>query len=146
MSTSPPSLLTKLDEQAYRLLSGWNFLTVILALLLLGFLVYTIIGEAADTHPIFLARQSLAAPVRFPGGSSVYRSIQAPHGYPLTSGLGVKDPGAPSWGWGRDGDLRDIWRRAVQGPAGRDGASSAGGPGKLLTIRGKDVVEHDFGI
>ena len=67
-----------------------------------------------------------------------------PYGYPLKTGLNVKDPGAPKWTSGKDGDLRDVWKRAVSGPVDNDGKPT-GEPGKVLTVLGKEeVVEHSF--
>ena len=82
--------------------------------------------------------------MRQPGESSIYRSLETPHGYPLRTGLNVKDPGAQKWASGRDGDLRDVWRQALKGPTGQDG-NVAGEPGKVLTILGREeVVRHEF--
>jgi hypothetical protein len=96
-----------------------------------------------DMHPILLARQSRASPVRQQGESPVYRSLSAPHGMALNPGLNFKSPGAPKWSRGRDGDLRDIWRQVVQpfeenGPVGKV---------KICTVLGSEsVVEHDTGM
>ncbi|KAJ4167926.1 hypothetical protein NW754_011741 [Fusarium falciforme] len=59
-----------------------------------------------------------------------------PHGMPLNAGLNVKDSGASKWSRGRNGDLRDVWRKAATG--GEEGAT-----GRLLTVLGsQNVVDH----
>ncbi len=56
----------------------------------------------------------------------------------------MKNPGAPKWTSGRDGDLRDVWKRAVSGPVDNDGKPT-GGPGKILTALGKqEIIEFSF--
>ena len=73
----------------------------------------------------------------------MYRSLETPHGYPLKTGLNVKNPDAPRWAAGKDGDLRDVWKKTVQGPTGEDGKST-GEPGKIFTVLGKEeTVEHE---
>ncbi|KAG9616276.1 acetyl-CoA synthetase-like protein, partial [Aureobasidium melanogenum] len=48
----------------------------------------------------------------------------------------VRAPGAPKWTAGKDGDLRDIWREAV---------NSSSTTAKILSVRGNDSpVEHDL--
>jgi hypothetical protein len=68
--------------------------------------------------------------VRNPKESAVHRSLQTPPGYPLVTGLGL--PSAQKYTT-RGGDIRDIWKLAVEK-----------GKGKLLTVRGSTVVEHDI--
>jgi hypothetical protein len=59
---------------------------------------------------------------------------------PLNTGLNVKDTGASKWSRGRDGDLRDIWKRAAEG--GENGAK-----GRILTVLGsQNVVDHKLGM
>jgi hypothetical protein len=88
---------------------------------------------------MLLARQAVPSTVRNEGESAVYRSQAAPHGMPLNSGLNVKDTGVSKWSRGRDGDLRDIWRKVVEG--GENGAK-----GRLLTVLGSQKVnEHKLG-
>ena len=56
----------------------------------------------------------------------------------------MKDPGAPRWQSGKDGDLRDVWIRALSGPIDNDGKST-GGPGKVCSVLGKEqVIEYNF--
>lgn len=134
------TFIQQLDSQLEKLLSDWSIYTTIIFLSLLVFLLYPLFfSREADTHPLLLARQATASYVRQPGESAVFRSLESPHGYPLRSGLNVKDPGAPKWSNGRDGDIRDIWRQAVGGPVDSDGKST-GAPGKVLTVLGKEEV------
>lgn len=62
---------------------------------------------------------------------------------PLNTGLNVKDPGASKWSRGRDGDLRDVWRQAVNSTS--EGGKST--QGKILTVLGAEkVIEHKLGM
>lgn len=139
------SLLQQLDAQLEQLFAGWNIYTTLLLISIVSYLVYPIFfTKDPDTHPFLLARQSSPSYVRQPGESAIYRSQETPHGYPLKSGLNVKDPGSPKWSAGRDGDLRDVWKKAVQGPTD-DKGESTGEPGKITTVLGKEKVEkHDL--
>ncbi|CAK7263236.1 hypothetical protein SEPCBS119000_000394 [Sporothrix epigloea] len=104
------------DEGVTGLLGQWNTYSTLLVTLLIGVLTYHLATRTEpDTHPLLLARQAQASPVRQEGESPVYRSRSAPHGMPLNPGLDVRDPGVGKWARGRDGDLRDIWRRVVAG-------------------------------
>lgn len=130
--------LEQLDAFIGELLSSWSFSTTLIALGLAAFIAYPLFyWDDADTHPLLLARQAAPSPVRNRGESATYRSLEAPHGYPLKSGLNVKDAAAPKWSAGRDGDVRDIWRAVVRGGAG-------GEKGLIMTVVGKDapVEEH----
>lgn len=137
------SILQQLDSQLDTLFADWNIYTTLICLLLGAYLIYPLFLYAEpDTHPMLLARQSSNSYVRQPGESAIYRSLETPHGYPLKSGLNVKDPGAPKWTAGRDGDLTDIWAQALKGPTGPDG-NSAGSPGKIVAVLGQEeVIEH----
>ncbi|KAL8644471.1 MAG: hypothetical protein Q9210_007240 [Variospora velana] len=137
------SIIQQLDAQLEQLFAGWNIYTTLLCIGIVTYLTYPILfAKDPDTHPFLLARQSSPSFVRQPGESATYRSLETPHSYPLKSGLNVKDPGAPRWAGGKDGDLRDVWKKAVQGPTGEEGKST-GDPAKILTILGKEeVVEH----
>lgn len=132
------SAVESLDAQIAALLADWSALTTFIALALVGFITYPILfPNEPDTHPLLLARQSSPAPVRNKNESALYRSPEVPHGYPLKTGLGVKEPGAPRWASGKDGDLRDVWREVQRGGQG-DVAK-----GKILTVLGREeVVEH----
>lgn len=63
---------------------------------------------------------------------------------PLNTGLNVKDPGASKWSRGRDGDIRDVWRQAVNGVSEQ---GKPAGKGKILTVLGAEkVIEHSLGM
>lgn len=144
MSDSP-SIAAQLDAQLESLLADWNITSTILASALFLYLVWPLFTfKDADVHPLLLARQASPAPTRRPGETAVYRSLDAPHGYPLRAGLNIKDPGSSKWTAGRPGDLRDIWRQALKGPVKEDG-SPAGEKGKVYTLdANKKVVEHSL--
>ncbi|KAL8687589.1 MAG: hypothetical protein Q9218_006284 [Villophora microphyllina] len=134
------SLIQQLDSQLEQLFAGWNIYTTILTISIVSYIIYPIfITKDPDTHPFLLARQSSPSYVRQPGESAIYRSQETPYGYPLKSGLNVKDPGAQKWTAGRDGDLRDIWKKAVQGPTD-DNGNHTGEPGGITTVLGKEEV------
>jgi hypothetical protein len=135
--------IEKIDTYLSDLFAAWDIYTTLIASILFIFLVYPLMTwKDPDTHPMLLARQATASPVRQPGESSVFRSLETPHGYPLRSGLNVKDPDAPKWSSGRDGDLRDVWRQAARG-ATKDDGTPRGEKGKLLTVLGREqVLEH----
>ena len=137
------SLLRQLDSHLENLLSGWSIYSTILVIVLVTYLLYPVFfSPEPDTHPLLLARQAIAFPVRQPGESAIFRSPETPYGYPLRTGLNVKDPGAQKWMSGRDGDLRDIWKQALQGPLDSDNSATAT-PGKVLTVLGKEqVIEY----
>ncbi|KAK6384695.1 hypothetical protein LTS17_002258 [Exophiala oligosperma] len=143
MSTT--STAERLDAAIAEFFSTWDGYTTLLVVVLAGLLIYPLLtSREPDTHPFLLARQSQIAPIRHSGESAVYRAIDIPHGYPLRTGLGVKDPGAARWSSGRPGDLRDIWRTAVRGAVKEDGTPT-GEKGKLSTVLGRDqVVQHQF--
>lgn len=143
MATDMP-LTAKLDAMLADLLADWNIYTSVFAGVLVLFALYSMLSSKdPDIHPFLLARQSTAAPVRQPGESATYRSLETPHGFPLRLGLNVKDPGAPKWTGGRRGDLRDIWKTAVRGSLNEDG-SVAGKQGKIHTALGRNTVEHSL--
>ncbi|KAG9564057.1 acetyl-CoA synthetase-like protein, partial [Aureobasidium melanogenum] len=131
------NMIEQLDALIADTLSAWNLYTTLIALALFAFVAYPLIFWAEpDTHPLLLARQAAASPVRQPCESAVYRSTEVPHGYGLKTGLSVRAPGAPKWTAGKDGDLRDIWREAV---------NSSSTTAKILSVRGNDSpVEHDL--
>ncbi|KAI9047393.1 hypothetical protein LZ554_008838 [Drepanopeziza brunnea f. sp. 'monogermtubi'] len=139
------NLMAKLDETITSVLGDWDiYSTVIFAIVISAFVYQVLTSRDPDAHPMLLARQSQASPVRQEGESSVYRSHSAPHGIPLNSGLNIKDPGDSKWSRGRDGDLRDIWRRAVAGGLDREGKET-GEIGRILTVLGKEkAIEHNL--
>lgn len=138
-------LLDRVDSQLDELLQSWNIWTTLLILLLAALVIYPLVTSSEpDTHPLLLTRQANIAPVRQPGESAVYRSLEVPNGYPLRSGLNVKEQGQSKWAPGKDGDLRDVWIRAVGGALDDEGQPT-GQHGKILTIFGKqNVVDHDL--
>ncbi len=146
MAVDSASILQQLDSQLERILADWNIYTTLIALILALYLVSPLyLYTEPDVHPLLLARQSSASYVRQPKESAIFRSSALPHGYPLQSGLNVKDAGQPKWTSGRDGDLRDVWKRAVSGPVDADGKSTGEEAGKVITTYGKEgVIEYDF--
>ncbi|KAF2140356.1 uncharacterized protein K452DRAFT_274074 [Aplosporella prunicola CBS 121167] len=134
------SFVEKLDSQLAELLAGWNGATTAIAIAIVTFLGYSIWLnlEDPDIHPMLLARSSVAAGIRQPGESAVYRSPQVPHGYPLQTGLSIP---AEQRYQRRDGDLRDVWRK-VAGKLPLDQGKSLRHPGRIFTVLGKDVVDH----
>jgi len=130
------NMIEQLDALIADTLSAWNLYTTLIALALFAFVAYPLIFWAEpDTHPLLLARQAAASPVRQPRESAVYRSTEVPHGYALKTGLSVREPGAPKWTAGKDGDLRDIWREAVNTTA----------KPTIVSVHGKESIsEHDY--
>jgi hypothetical protein len=134
------ALLVRVDSVLNDIFAGWSLSTTVIATCFFFFLAYPwLTWKDPDTHPFLLARQAAASPVRQPGESAVYRSVEVPYGYPLRSGLNVKDPGAPKWSSGRNGDLRDVWIQAMRGPIKDDG-SATGSKSKFLTVLGREQV------
>jgi len=143
---SGDNLLMKLDQGITGIFGQWDSYTTLIAIACITLFAYQILtSRDPDAHPMLLARQAQASPVRQEGESSVFRSHSAPHGIPLNSGLNVKDPGDSKWSRGRDGDLRDIWRKVITGQVDREGKET-GVVGRLLTVLGtENVVEHELG-
>ncbi|KAI9850955.1 MAG: hypothetical protein M1838_004740 [Thelocarpon superellum] len=137
------SIMEHIDQQLSVLFSGWSVYTTAITVVLIAFVVYPwLTWSDPDIHPLLLSRQAYSAPVRNLGESAVHRSAEAAYGYPLKTGLGIKDAGAPQWKAGRDGDLRDIWRRAAGQSVGQDG-KLADQKAKVFTILGRDeIIEH----
>ncbi|KAK9426521.1 hypothetical protein SUNI508_00048 [Seiridium unicorne] len=135
------SVLSQLDAALSDLVGQWNGYSTGLATVLVLVITYSIFSRVdPDIHPMLLARQAQGSPVRSEGESPVYRGNSAPHGMPLNSGLNVKPKGASKWSQGKDGDLRDVWRRVVSGS--EDGAAK----GRILTVQGREkVIEHKLG-
>ena len=146
MAADSTSILQQLDSQIENVLAGWNIYTTLIALVLAAYLISPLfLYTEPDVHPLLLARQSSASYVRQPKESAVFRALETPQGYPLKSGLNVKDAGQPKWTSGRDGDLRDVWKRAVSGPVDADGKPTEGQAGKVITTYGKEkIVEYNF--
>ncbi|CAK7222829.1 hypothetical protein SCUCBS95973_004969 [Sporothrix curviconia] len=115
------------DEGVTGLFGQWNAYSTLLVTVLIGVLTFHLTTRTEpDTHPMLLARQAQGSPVRQEGESPVYRSRSAPHGMPLNPGLDVRDPGVSKWAKGRDGDLRDVWRRVVTGLPENEAAPAHG--------------------
>ncbi|EHK27225.1 uncharacterized protein TRIVIDRAFT_73161 [Trichoderma virens Gv29-8] len=131
------SLLERLDAGITGFIGQWDAYSTGLVTLLIALVTYRITSSREpDVHPLLLARQAGPSAVRNEGESAAYRCLAASHSMPLNSGLDVKDAGASRWARGRDGDLRDIWRKAVTG-------NEQGKKGKLLTVLGSEnVIEH----
>jgi hypothetical protein len=156
-------LVEQLDASIASLFSGWNTYSTIITLGIVSFLGWVVLDiQDADTHPLLLARQAVAAYVRHPGESAIFRSPETPHGCMLCflrtagtlvltsyldglrTGLAVKPPGAPAYTAGRDGDLRDVWRRVTgEIPLEKDGG--IGKAGKIQTVFGREeLTEHNI--
>lgn len=139
---SSENFITRLDDALTDLFSRWDTYSTLIATVIVFFVGYVIFySEESDVHPFLLARQATEAPVRERGQSGIFRALDVPHGFPLKSGLGVKDPNTPKWTSGRNGDLRDIWRAAIRGALNPDGTPTDK-QGKIYTVLGKRVVEH----
>ncbi|QPG77157.1 hypothetical protein FOA43_004562 [Brettanomyces nanus] len=77
-------------------------------------------ANLADISPSFLERQSSVGPTRKQGESTAYRSVDVPHGLPLTGGLRIRI------GYKlRDGCLKDIWSIALKGTSDTPDSSTA---------------------
>ncbi|TVY84312.1 hypothetical protein LSUE1_G001093 [Lachnellula suecica] len=139
------NLMFKLDEAITGLLGQWDVFSTLIVGSLVTFIAYQVFtSRDPDAHPMLLARQAQASPVRQEGESAVFRSHSAPHGMPLNSGLNVKDPGDSKWSRGKDGDLRDVWRKVVSGPVDQEGKVT-GEKGELLTVLGSEqIIKHDI--
>lgn len=133
------SILEQVDTYLAEALASWNAYTTLLATVLALLIAYPVFtSNAPDIHPLLLSRQARPSPIRRKNESATYRGLDVPVGYPLRSGLDIRDPGEPRWKAGRDGDLRDIWRAAMQGGA-------EGSRGEIMTICDtKQVVKHDI--
>jgi hypothetical protein len=137
-------ILGNLDQFIANLLADWNHYSTLIVIALVSFGVYTVYSfKDPDVHPYLLARQATEAPVRQSGESAAFRSLETPYGFPLRTGLNVKDPDAPKWTSGRNGDLRDVWRTAVRGVTDTNGAPT-GERAKLYSVVGKRVFEHSL--
>jgi hypothetical protein len=136
------SILSQLDAALGDLVGQWNNYSTGIATALVMAITYSIMTRVEpDIHPMLLARQAQGSPVRQEGESPVYRGNSAPHGMPLNSGLNVKPPGASKWSQGKDGDLRDVWRRVTSGS--EDGSAK----GRILTVQGRQkVIEHKLSM
>ncbi len=141
------NMMLKLDETLTNILGDWDIYSSTIAAAILVFFAYQVFTRSdPDTHPMLLERQAHASAVRNPGESAIYRSQSSPHGMELNTGLNVRDPGISKWARGRDGDLRDVWRRVTEGPTG-DSGKPRGERGRIVTILGSEnVIEHNLGM
>lgn len=138
--------LLVLDEQLTHILGQWDiYSTFILTaiIVLFGWQIFT--RRDPDTHPMLLARQSQPSVVRHEGQSSVFRAHAAPHGMELNAGLNVKDEGTSKWARGRNGDLRDVWRKIATGAVDKDG-NKTGEKGRIITVLGRESIDHDLSM
>lgn len=137
-------MLSKVDALIADILADWNIYSTLIAGSIVAFLVVSFFtSKDSDIHPFLLARQSTESPVRQPGESAPHRSLETPYGFPLRTGLNVRDPGTPKWSAGRKGDLRDIWKTAVRGVVNEDGSLS-GKQSKIYTVLGRKAVDHSL--
>lgn len=134
-----------IDSQLDELFRGWNVLSSVIALTLVLYLLYPVItAKEPDTHPMLLSRQANVSPIRQQGQSAIYRGLDVPQGYPLRTGLNVKAAGASRWSAGRDGDVRDIWLRAIDSRHDEHG-QLAGMEAKVLIPRGSGkAIEREL--
>jgi hypothetical protein len=139
------NMMLKLDETVTGVLGQWDIYSTCIATVIIAFFVYQVFTRRdPDIHPMLLERQAQPSPVRNVGESAVFRSHLSPHGIELNSGLNVKDPGESKWTRGRDGDLRDVWKRIVNGHADSTGKTVAE-RGRIMTVLGSEqVIEHDL--
>ena len=139
-----PGILEALDAQLEQLFKPWNIWSSFLVLAIGLVTIYPLLTyKEPDTHPLLLSRQSNIAQVRQPKESAVYRSIETPHGLPLRSGLNVREEGQSKWSPGKDGDVRDVWRRVVTGTLNDEGKPT-GKRSTIQTVYGREEVEtHD---
>jgi hypothetical protein len=140
------NLMLKLDEAITSILGDWDIYTTSIAAVIISVFAYSVFTRRdPDVHPILLERQTQGSLVRNHGESAVYRSQSSPHGMDLNTGLNVRDPGINKWARGRDGDLRDVWRRVVTGPTD-DSGNTKGKRGELFTVLGTEqVLKHNLG-
>lgn len=141
------NMMLRLDELITNILRDWDVYSTFITALILVFSVYQVFNQRdPDIHPMLLERQAHVSTVRNPGESAVYRSQSMPHGMEMNTGLNVRDPGISKWARGRDGDLRDIWKRVVGEPTDENG-NLKGGEGRILTVLGSEqVIEHNLGM
>jgi hypothetical protein len=138
------NFLDAIDEVLTRLLSQWDVYTTVIALTLTALVAHTIITyQDPDVHPFILLRQSSASRVRKEGESAVYRASDLPEGVPLRSGLNVRSSTDPPYTAGRNGDIRDIWRR-VTGEVPLRGVQESPNQ-KIMSVFGREhISEHNI--
>lgn len=141
------NFMLKLDQTVTSVVGEWDvYSTLILGAIITLFAYQIFTSRDPDLHPMLLGRQSQASPVRQEGESAVFRSHSAPHGIPLNSGLQVRDAGDPKWSRGRDGDLRDIWRKVVEGVLDHEGKPT-GEYSVISTVLGSERIQvHELSM
>ena len=134
-------LMNQLDYQLEQLFSAWNFWSTLLIFGVFFTLVYPLlVYREPDTHPLLLSRQSNVSMVRMPGESATYRSLEVPDGLSLRTGLNVRSEGDSKWRIGKDGDVRDVWKRVIDGTLTDDGKRT-GHRSNIQTVYGLEEVE-----
>jgi hypothetical protein len=141
------NFMLKLDETVTGVFGEWDiYSTSIISIIFVFVACHIFTRRDPDVHPMLLARQAQASAVRNQRESAVYRSHSSPHGMVLNAGLNVKDPGTSKWSRGRDGDLRDVWRRVITGPTDQEG-NPTNEKGRVLTVLGSEqILEHNLGL
>ncbi|KAG7847908.1 hypothetical protein KL941_002087 [Ogataea angusta] len=84
-------------------------LLVLILAITLAFVAPQLVSNLRDIGPVALQKQASISPTKKPGESAVYRSVDVPHGLPLTTGLRIQAGYKV-----RDGILKDIWHQALQ--------------------------------
>ncbi|KAG7868919.1 hypothetical protein KL918_001562 [Ogataea parapolymorpha] len=84
-------------------------LLVLILVITLALVAPQLVSNLRDIGTVALEKQASVSPTKKPGESAVYRSVDVPHGLPLTTGLRIQT------GYKiRDGILKDIWHQALQ--------------------------------
>lgn len=85
-------------------------LIIVITLVLLLLLAWHIVsGELRDVDPAVLLNQTSISETREEGESAIHRSVDVPHGAPLTGGLRIQVNYKV-----RDGILKDVWQCALR--------------------------------
>ncbi|KKA27735.1 hypothetical protein TD95_001295, partial [Thielaviopsis punctulata] len=130
-------VIDQLKEWVQDAFDQWSLTSSLLTIFLFGLLLAgTIWAYESELHPMQLARQSMRSEMRHPGQSAIYRA--AAQGFNgLVKGLNVVEDGAPKFSHGRDGDLRDVWRKFAKG-------NDKGEKSVITTVLGLEKkVTHD---
>jgi hypothetical protein len=137
-----------LEARVNSVLQQWDMYSYVLVTAIVGYMFYAIVAaREPDIHPMILARQASISRVRKAGESAVYRAADTPEGLPLRSGLNVRLPADPPYSAGRDGDIRDIWRK-VKGevlPPRSRAPPPPQGKQTISTVLGKQqIIDHSI--
>ncbi|KAG7710536.1 hypothetical protein KL949_000889 [Ogataea haglerorum] len=84
-------------------------LLVLILVITLALVAPQLVSNLRDIGTVALEKQASISPTKKPGESAVYRSVDVPHGLPLTTGLRIQTGYQM-----RDGILKDIWYEALQ--------------------------------